>query len=64
MLFSLVRQNVALQINTPRRYKNGEPLASFFVKQVTESVHGTNRNVTMVDWLSIKKNITNICRFL
>ena len=55
MLFSLVRQNVALQTNTPKRYKNGEPLASFFVKQVTESVHGTNRNVTMVDWLLIKK---------
>ncbi|CAH2108113.1 unnamed protein product [Euphydryas editha] len=31
---------------------NGEPLASFFVKQLTETIRGTSRNVTMDNWFT------------
>lgn len=31
---------------------NREPLATFFVKQLTETIRGTNRNVTMDNWFT------------
>lgn len=31
---------------------NGESLASFFVKKFTQTIHGSNRNVTMDNWFT------------
>lgn len=31
---------------------NGLPLAEFYVKELTKSIHGTNRNVTMDNWFT------------
>lgn len=31
---------------------NGEPLATFFVKQLTETIQGSNRNVTKDNWFT------------
>nr|XP_022907721.1 piggyBac transposable element-derived protein 4-like [Onthophagus taurus] len=32
--------------------RNGLPLASYYVKELTKSVHGSNRNVTMDNWFT------------